>query len=146
MPIAIREKRLLQGISEGLTIADAAKYAGYKCSSPQSFSSVGCQVLKKLNIDISELADRMGFTDEVLLQKVGELLQARRATYAIYKGKFTGVKYDPDYIAIDKGIDKLAKLKGKYIDKVELTGKDGGDIELVISPAGLKREKTLEIE
>lgn len=146
--LQLKERRFLEKYLEAKPLSECAKYAGYKCKDTASYASMGCQVLNRLNIDFGEILDSCGLTDSLLAQKTLEGLYADRPTYAIFKGQFIDERRDPDYSARAKYVEMLARLKGKFIDKTQITGPGGGDMTLVIAPAtgGSKKKGVIEIE
>lgn len=132
---------------EHQSLAAAAQYAGCKCKSLQSYSTVGRQILNSLEPSFNELLDAMGLDDATLARKTGEGLEATRTHLASYEGKFTDEREVPDYSTRAKYVELLGRLKGKFIDKHELSGRDGGDLILQVAPRmGNRKSNDLEIE
>jgi len=77
----------------------------------------------------------MGLTDQLLTQKTLDGLNAEKVEIATYKGSICDERAYPDYSTRAKYVELAGRFKGKFIDKTELTGRDGGDISLVIAPA-----------
>ena len=143
----VKERRFLKAYLEGKSLAECARYAGSKGKDNHSLTVIGCQMLAKLSLSMEETLTLCGLTDDVLARKIREGLEADRATYASFRGKFLDERRDPDYSARAKYAEMLARLKGLFIDRHELTGREGGDIVLQIAPAsGNKGKKTLQID
>jgi len=104
------QRKLIKGIAEGKTQKDAAKSAGLN----ESYAS---QVLNtpKLKKALTELMDEMGLSDEMLLAKHKELLNATRTTD---NGEI------PEYKIQAKALEMGYKLKSAFVDKseVEMSG------------------------
>ena len=100
----------------------------------------GCRMLRKANISVGELLDRMGITDVYLNQKLDEGLDATKVISVVpippKKGKpGTGDMPEagkdsidwidvPDFNVRVKYLDMAYKLKGKYApEKIEHGGK-----------------------
>lgn len=100
---------------------------------------LGCRMLRKVNISVGELLDRMGITDVYLNEKLNEGLDASKVVSVVpippKKGKAgTGDLPDADDKSIDfidvpdfnvrvKYLDMAYKLKGKYAaEKIEHSG------------------------
>jgi hypothetical protein len=142
-----KEAKFLVQYLDGKPLSECAKLAGFKGTNNHSLSQIGYEALKRVDIQMPEILDLCGVTDHLLATKTLEGLNAERPTYAIFKGQFIDERRDPDHSARAKYLELAGRFKGKFIDKHELTGKDGGELTLVIAPAALSMHKqTLEIE
>lgn len=66
--------------------------------------------------------------DELLAQIHREGLFASKAIYKEVDGNHEKIDEEPDYAVRHKYLDTAYKIKGKFIDKTEITGKDGQDL------------------
>lgn len=96
----------------------------YDVKDRMSAGQIGYENLKKL--DMSELMDAMGMTDDYLADKVKEGME-KPVRIVTVKGE---AKVVPDYQARHKYVDTALKLKKKLSDRVELTGKDGSPLQI----------------
>jgi hypothetical protein len=122
--IAPRKKKLIKGISEGKTQRQAAIDAGY---SPKTADSQASQILKepKVIATIQDMMDKAGLSNEKLLEKHVELLNATK-TISCVSGKEAGsgsVDFVdvPDYQTQFKALEASYKLKGAFVEKKEVT-------------------------
>ncbi len=144
----VKERRFLKAYIEGKSLAECARYAGSKGKDKDSLKVIGHRMLTDINPSMDEILELNGLTNHLIAAKTLEGLEADRVEVATFRGQIGDVQAFPDYSTRAKYLDILAKLKGRYIEKKELTGKDGGDITLIITPAGArsKGKRTLEIE
>lgn len=91
----------------------------------QMASALRKSVFAKLGITNEILMETMGLTDERLYKKALEGLDATRPI--ILNGKVQGVA---DYATRHRYLETGLKLKGKLTDKLELTGEDGGPLQM----------------
>lgn len=109
-PMTKPQRALIKGIAEGKTQKEAAKLAGLN----ESYAS---QVLNtpKLKIALVDLMDKMGLSDDVLLAKHKELLNATR--------KINDEEI-PEYQIQAKALEMGYKLKSAFVEKsdVNLSG------------------------
>ena len=131
----VKERRFLKAYLEGKSLAECAKYAGSRAKDTHSLSQVGYRWLKKVNLSMQEILDLCGLSDEVLARKLQEALEADRLYLASYEGKFLDERKAPDIPTRLKAVELIGRMRGHFIDRHELTGKDGGDIVLTIKPA-----------
>jgi hypothetical protein len=136
----VKERRFLKAYLEGKPLAECAKYAGSRAKDTHSLSQVGYRWLKKVDLSMQEILDLCGLSDEVLARKLQEALEADRLYLASYEGKFLDERKAPDIPTRLKAVELVGRMRGHFIDRHELTGKDGGDIVLQVRPASAKRE------
>jgi len=132
---SVKERRFLKAYLEGKSLAECAKYAGSKGKDNDSLKVIGHQILTRLNLSMEETLILHGLTDEVLAKKLQEGLEADRLYLASWKGKFMDERKAPDVPTRLKAVELIGRMKGLFIDRHELTGIQGGEIELVIKPA-----------
>ena len=92
----------------------------------ESAAVLGANLLRKINISIAELLDKMGITDHVLNEKLQEGLQATTGT---------GDKKKPNYYVRAKYLDMIFRLKAKYpIDetRLKLPGMGDGSVSVTL--------------
>ncbi len=129
-PLTTKVRKLIKGKSEGKTTREACKKAGLN-------EQYACDLLKKPEIKASlqELMDKAGLSDDVLLAKHVELLDAKRSD-------------KPDYQTQKGALEMAYKLKSAFVEKKEITGADGGPVkveaEVIIRPS-ITREEWLKI-
>ena len=137
---SVKERRFLKAYFEGKPLAECAKYAGSKGKDNDSLKVIGHQLLTRLNLSMDETLTLYGLTDEVLARKLQEGLEANRLYLSSYEGKFLDERKAPDIPTRLKAVELVGRLRSHFIDRYELTGKEGGDIVLQVRPASAKRE------
>lgn len=114
-PKTIKEKKFVKAYIESGNGTQAAMKA-YDVKDPNSASSIASENLRKL--DISTLMDNRGITDERLLDKLNEGLEATRSISAIAGTEANGGTVDfvdvPDYAIRHKYLETGLKLKNKF--------------------------------
>lgn len=118
-----KQKKFFQVYAKTLNSAEAAMQA-YDCKDRDVAASIGNENLRKL--DFQQLMDAMGLDDENLLKAGHEGLN-KAIKPVVINGKLQAV---PDYATRHKYWDTFLKLKGKLADKIELTGEDGGPLQM----------------
>ncbi len=141
-----KERRFLKAYLEGQPLAECAKYAGSKAKDNESLKVIGHRMLTNINLSMEEILDQAGLTDSYIAQKLLEGLQAQRPAYGIFRGQFIDERWYDDHSARAKYLEMLCRMKGKFIDRHELTGKEGGDIELVIKAEKRGEPKKIDID
>lgn len=143
---SIKERRFLKAYLEGKTLAECAKYAGSRAKDSHSLSEVGYRLLKKVGLSMPEMLDLCGLTDEVLAEKLREALEANRLYLASFRGKFLDERKEPDVPTRLKAVELIGRMKGLFVDRHEITGKEGGEIELVVTPAKRGEPKKIDLD
>jgi hypothetical protein len=116
-----KQRKLVQGIAQGKSQRQAAKAAGMD-------STYASKVLKKPQVSatLQELMEKSGLGNSVLLSKHRELLNASRTVSAISGKDANAGTVDfievPDSPVQVKALDLAYKLRGAYIDKLEISG------------------------
>ena len=110
--------------------ATEAAMAAYGCKTREVAATIGYENIRKL--DFNDIMDGVGLTDQKLISKVNQKLEAKDPREV--NGKWGMV--DNHQVQL-KATELAFKLKGRLKDNVELTGKDGGavSIELVVGEA-----------
>ena len=116
--------------------AAAAKYAGCISKSVSGLSHQGNAILNTLQLSMPELLNAQGLTDEALAEPLKNGIKAQKAIVATWEGKITDKLWIEDHPTRLKAAELIGRMKGVFIDRHELTGKDGGDIILQVKPAG----------
>lgn len=122
--LTIKERRWRKAYLDCGNATEAAKIAGYNCSSREGFAQIGYENLRKL--DFSDLMEDGGLTDQYLHQKLSEGLDANR-TISVKGGKEASANTDdfidiPDYLTRHKYLETALKLKKRLNDKAILGG------------------------
>lgn len=115
MKLTEKQKRFIDFYIETGNATEAAKKAGYK---GKNLNRIGSENLSKLDKYIQvklqgKEKSRIASQDEVL-EAITAILRKKEAS-------------DKDKL---KAAELLGKLYGSFSDKVELTGKDGGEIKI----------------
>jgi len=137
---SVKERRFLKAYLEGKPLAECAKYAGSKAKDKDSLKVIGHRMLMNINLSMDETLTLSGLTDEVLASKLREGLEAERLYLASFEGKFRDERKAPDVPTRLKAVELLSRLRGHFVDRHELTGREGGDIVLQVRPASAKKE------
>ena len=142
----VKERRFLKAYLEGKPLAECAKYAGSRAKDSDSLKVIGHRMLTNINLSMEETLTLCGLTDEVLASKLQEGLEADRVYFASFKGKFMDERKTPDVPTRLKAVELIGRMRGLFKDRYELTGKEGGEIELVIKPAGRGEPKKIDLD
>ncbi len=125
-------------------IAASAKHAGSNGKNTHNLHETGRKILERLGVTLQDVQEAMGITDSYLTEKLNEGLSANKRYYGTWRGKISEGKETPDSVARGKYLEIVHRLRGQFIDRHELTGKDGGDIILAVStPTKGKGKKTV---
>ncbi len=138
------ERKFIEGYIETGIIAEAAKRAGSKGKDSASLYVVGKRVLDRVGLTLQEIQELNGVTDQLLTEKLVEGLTAEKRYYGTWRGDIVEGPLSDDVPTRLKALEIAHRLRGQFIDRHELTGKDGGDISLVVSaPTKGKGKKTV---
>ena len=124
-PLTVKQKKLIKGVAEGKTQKQAAIDAGY---SPKCADEIASQQLNKDSVKqtLQQLMEKMGLSDDELLVKHKELLNAKRQV-----SDGTKLVDLPDYQTQIRALDSAYKLKGAYVEKREVVFPEGIAIDVV---------------
>ena len=86
---------------------------------------LGCKMLRKINFD--DIMEQAGLTDDKITKTLSEALVATKPITV--KGE---VKALPDHKVRIQALELVSKLKKRLVNKVELTGKDGDPVKVII--------------
>ena len=135
--LTTRERKLIKGVAEGKGRQRAAIDAGYP---PKSAHAAATRALKsvKMQSAMDKLMDKVGLSDANVFKAHAELMAANKTVSVIpVKGETEGrdasassVEFVdvPDWQARAKGIDMAHRIKGRFVEKKEISGPDGGAI------------------
>ena len=106
-----RERLLFKNLADnpGISIREAARKAGYAESTVKSTIYTQIQAKTSLNAGMKQIMDAQGLTDERLVEKISEGLEAMR----VFTQKESLIETTiPDYGLRAKYLELAAKLKG----------------------------------
>lgn len=107
--------RLIRELAKGKTLTQSAKDAGY--GSPQAAS----MALRRAREKMPDLMDRVGLTDEALIQKyLGPLLNAEKTLYFQNGGIVMDKRTVPALNIRLSSLDMAFRLKNKYPNRLEI--------------------------
>ena len=145
--LTLKQRKFWKHYLKTHNISASANFAGCKAKSKTSLCEQGRQILKSLELSMPELLEAKGLSIEQLGEVLQRQLSATKPLVATWEGKITDERFYPDNAAIGKAIEHLGRMHGVFIDKHELSGKDGGDIILQINPSKSKRgSKSISID
>lgn len=104
-----------------ITPTEAAMQS-YNCKDREVARVIGSQNLRKLNITMPELMERMGLSDEKDFEDLKKLRDAKTTKFFQHEGKITDQENVEDNTTQLKALELTAKLKGKLNGKIEVTG------------------------
>ena len=143
---SVKQKRFWDNYLIHGNLARAAKHAGSQGKDSKSLSATGRNILDSLGLTFQEKLNAYGLTDEFLAKGINEGCLSNKVEIATFQGKIRDEKVYADMPTRGKYYDMLSRMKGAYVDKLELTGKDGGEISLVVNKAAKKGSRTLEFD
>jgi len=107
-----RERLLLKALSKGRTYAEAAREAGYTA---KHAAQSGFQAFQNIREKMPEVLERMGFSDEAVIDKyLKPLLEAQETEFAKFEGRITDERNVVAWGPRQQGLDMLFRLKGSY--------------------------------
>jgi len=143
----IKENEFLKAYIECKGNATKAYLKVFPQVKKNSAPELASRLLKKIDISMAELLDKMGIDDHTISQK---LLEGLNATTTTGKGKDKIIK--PNYYIRARYLDMIHRLKAKYpIDETRLRLPGIGDSstsvtlrEIVYSKDGKKKKEKIE--
>lgn len=145
--LTLKQRKFWKCYQKTHSLIEAAKAAGSKGKDSHSLSVIGHQILRSLDLSMPELLDAQGLTDEAMAKPLQEGLAAERPIIATWEGKISDRIDISDHPTRAKFLEIYHRLKGNFIDRHELTGRDGGDIILQINSSKNKREtKSVDLD
>jgi hypothetical protein len=126
--INLRQRKFLKGKIEGKSSAQAARDAGYAESTAMRADE---QIASKPAVRgaFKKLMEAAGITDELLARRLKEGIDAKETKFFQKDGLVISKRTVVYHGERRSHLELALKLKGRLIDKHELTGKDGGAIE-----------------
>ena len=141
-----REKAFIDAYLSGCTLDQCALQYGSTGTSKASLAQIGYQILKRLQVEDEELAAQLGLTKAYWFGRIKEGIEAKKPLIATWEGKITDQLDIEDRPTQHKYLETLAKQQGWLSDRIELTGKDGGEIHLELSQGSdRKKKKSIEL-
>ncbi len=138
--LTLKQRKFWKAYCETHNLAKSAQYAGSKGKDLKVLSIIGHQILESLSLSMPELLNAEGLTDKAILEPLKNGIKAQKPIVATWEGKITDKLWIEDHPTQLKAVELIGRMKGVFIDKTELTGKDGGDIILAVKPALRKNE------
>lgn len=139
--LTLKQRKFWKDYIEHHNLSRAAKYAGCVCNTLQNYSTQGRALLNSLELSMPELLNAQGLTDEALAAPLKNGIKAQKPIVATWEGKITDKLWIEDHPTQLKAVELIGKMKGHFIDKLELTGRDGGDLILQLAPSKSKKDK-----
>jgi hypothetical protein len=102
--------------------------------------------LGRLNISNQEILDLNGVTDQAATKPLIDGLQAKKVLIATFQGRIKDKIEIDDHSTRSKFLEIYHRLKGNFIDKLELAGKDGGDIVLAFKSTKSKSKRVVSLD
>ena len=119
--LTLKQAKWLKRLNETGSPTKAAQEV-YDCQDVKTANTIGRENCEKLGINLRQLMDRMGLSDEKLVSKIAEGVDATKVISAIVKnpagdfvdanGKSNDFIEVPDYNAQHKFTETALKLKG----------------------------------
>jgi hypothetical protein len=133
-----------------ISMADAARKAGYSTSSEAALASAGSKAMKSANVRerfLAAMEGRKKLSDEALLEKLEEGLEARVTKFFSHEGRVVDQEDCIDFPTRGSYLTLAAKLKGLEVNKTEVTGAGGAALIPDSSPAvaALTKEDLLRL-
>jgi phage terminase small subunit len=145
--LTLKESKFLKAYLETGNISESAKRAGSKGKDVFSLYETGRRWLDKIGISLQETQEALGITDAYLTKKLSEGLTANKRYFGTWQGEIVSSDEFEDYVTRSKYLEIAHRLRGQFVDRHELTGKDGGDISISYAPSkiGKKHGRALDL-
>ncbi len=143
--LTLKQRKFWKHYCETHSLSEAAEYAGSNGKDVKSLSTIGHQILDSLELSMPELLNAEGLTDQAMAEPLQKGIKALKPIVATWEGKITDKLWIEDHTAQLKAVELIGKMKGHFIDRVELTGRDGGDLILQLVPSKSKKDKKRSI-
>lgn len=145
--LTLKQRKFWKCYLETHSLSKSAKYAGCNATSLSNLCHHGETILNSLQLSMPELLNAEGLTDKALAEPLKAGIKAQKPIVATWEGKITDKLWVDDHPTRLKAAELVGRMKGVFIDRHELTGKDGGDIILHINPSKSKRgAKTINLD
>lgn len=144
----LKVRKFVDAYLETGNISLSAMLAGSQAKDTASLYETGKKWLEKSGLSVKDLQEMNGITDQHLVNKLKDGLDATKKYYGSWQGEIVESEPYDDQPTRLKALELAHRLRGELIDRKELSGKDGGDLILQVSPRvpGDKAKHTLEIE
>jgi hypothetical protein len=117
--LSLRDRKFLQAYLETGNRTEAAKRAGFKCSTNASFGEMGSRALKRVEGNMPEIMAEIGLDDVKLAEKALEGLEAMVVKPFAHKGVVISEPSYIDYATRAKYLEIIARMKGLLKDRVD---------------------------
>ena len=124
--LRMRGKKIAAGLLKGMSQEDALISAGYSTSTAKS-QAASILLNPVIKGTYCEILEKAGLTDEFAAGVHKDLMIATDEITTPDGQKVLGTK--PDHTIRARGLDMFYKVRGRYVEKKEISGKDGGPIE-----------------
>ena len=129
-PLTMKERKLVAEYVKTGNKKQSAIAAGY---SPKSAGSIADETLRKPNVQVAvqSAAEKLGINHEFVLGNIKRATEITGKTYTKTVGQGENVSVFEDMVdsqAFLKSNELLGKHLSLFVDKVEVTGKDGKDL------------------
>lgn len=138
--LSLRQREFWKEYQKSHSLIKSAIACGSKGKDNASLSVIGFGILRSLNLQMPELLEAKGLSTDQLGDVLASQLKATKPIVATWEGKITDERFYPDNAAIGKAIEHLGRMHGVFVDRHELSGRDGGDIVLQVASAHSKRD------
>ncbi len=138
--LTLKQRKWLEVYIETGNATEAARQA-YNCKDDNSAGVMGYETLRKLNIPISDLMDRMGLSEGRLMKTLDDGINAMKTEVAKYQG---GIEDEKDYIDLPTRktyLELALKIRGLLLDKLHLSGQVSDELVIVNAPEEQKEEE-----
>ena len=116
----IKQKKYIKGVTEGKRKKDAAIDAGYSPNTAKNpLRNIEQSIVADHGKTIQQLLDEHLPIEEIL-NTVKDGMKAEKVTRAQAFGEFTDEVTDPDHTTRLKSAEIASKLRGMFVDKVEV--------------------------
>ena len=124
----------------------SARAAGIEAANPQSLWNQASQIKKSWEPEINQWLDEQGLSREHLKKKLIDLLDAKETKFFAHMGTVIDQRTVRDTAAQLKALDMALKVKGEYKDKIELSGADGGPLDMSLKVVFVNSDAAKENE
>jgi hypothetical protein len=130
-PLTLKQSKWLKVYIETGNATEAAMQA-YDCCSRESAAVLGHENIRKVKGAVTALMDAKGLTDDLLMKKLLEGLDANKTEFLKWDGEFKDSRDCVDFPTRQRYLDTAIKLKGVYApDRQEISGPEGGPISIL---------------
>jgi hypothetical protein len=126
--LKLRGQKIALGLLEGKTQEQALMDAGYSPASARNPSEILDNPV--IQQSFQEILEKAGLSDDYIAEKHRELIDAKKVVSIRTESEGVTEVTVPDYTARARGLDMYYKVSGRYVEKQEVSGKDGGPIQI----------------